>query len=323
MSQKSQQSIVLTPDQCKSEFKKVFKSLGQKHNFAEAWADLCEVFAITIHQSSYFHPQWEELENAAQGEQQLTCWEKIRANTLPADDEFHRLEETYMTFVPKYGREGMMVMTKLYGLAEHYLRCFRIDFLGILYEEMEIVGASQRSSRGEFFTPYPISKLMAQMTLSNLESAIENRGYVTCHEPCSGAGGMIIAVAEVMEQQGYDPRVMLLAECIDINRTFFNITYFQLSALDLPARVWHGNTLSLKFQDFRETPQLKLSRFHHEKNPIYQMLKLLKTLESPADATTSEVIKDDNQEVEELTPTEPSIPLPTFEADDRGQFQLF
>lgn len=296
------QPKVWTPAECKSRFKDVFQKLTRQHNFAEVWADFVELGAICMHQSAYFNPDWmpAELEDKA----------------LPIDNAFRSLEERYLSFVPKYGKEGMTLMSRLYACTEYAVKTHRIDFLGFLYEQLDLSGNAQRGSRGEFFTPSPIAQLMAQLTLTNVEQIVENKGYVTLQEPCVGAGGMVIAAANQLESLGYDPRQMLLVDGIDVNKTFFNIAYLQLSAMDIPARLWWGNTLSLKMNECRETPQLKLSRFYWEKRPEFQMLKFLRSLEAEQN-THKEVTKKSEPAASDVVDT----PMPDMEKG--GQFRLF
>lgn len=293
---------IWTPAECKSRFNHAFQKLTRRHNFAEVWADFVELGAICMHQSAYFNPNWmpAELEDKA----------------LPIDDVFRSLEERYLSFVPKYGKEGMTLMSCLYACTEYAVKTHRIDFLGPLYEELDLSGSGQRGSRGEFFTPSSITQLMAQLTLSNVEKIVENKGYVTLQEPCVGAGGMVIAVANQLDTLGYDPRQMLLVDAIDVNKTFFNIAYLQLSAMDIPARIWWGNMLSLKMNECRETPHLKLSRFYWEKRPEFQMLKFIKHLESEQNAD-QEVTKKSKS----AAPDAVDIPIPEMEKG--GQFRLF
>lgn len=294
----------LTLEQCKAGFKEVFQQLTHAHNFAEVWADFAELGAICIHNSAYFNPAWmpAELEE--------------KALLLPIDQVFQSLEERYLSLVPKYGKDGMKLMSGLYAYTEHAVRTHRADFLGPLYEELDLSGSAQRSKRGEFFTPLTIAQLMARLTLSHVGSIIEEKGYVTLHDPCVGAAGMVIAAVEQLAALGYDPRQMLLVEAIDVNKTFFNIAYLQLSALDIPACVWWGNTLSLEMHEYRETPQLKLSRFYWEKRPKFQMLKFIKTVDAQM---RSDPAANAQPELEASDVADSPVP----EMDKSGQFRLF
>lgn len=304
----SKKDKLQTPERCTANFKEVFRRLTQQHGFSEVWADFVEIAAICIHQQAYFNPDWMPAE--------------LEAHTLPIDDEFRRLEERYMSFVPKYGSEGMTLLSHLYGISEYAVRTHRIDFLGPLYESLDLSGASQRGSRGEFFTPASISQLMASMTLANVEELMEaNGGYIRLSEPCVGAGGMVVAVANQLVELGHNPSEMLMVEAIDVNRTFFNIAYFQLSALDLCGRVWCGNTLSLEISEYRETPHLKLSRHHWNQRPEFKMLKFLREIESQTQQVLQTLEKA--QSASSAAGSDDSWnPMPS-EIEGSGQLRLF
>ena len=47
------------------------------------------------------------------------------------------------------------------------------------------------AGKGQFFTPYHISKLMAEITFIDGQKDIENKDIITLSEPCSGSGGII------------------------------------------------------------------------------------------------------------------------------------
>lgn len=321
MSKKSDRARNLSPVRCKEEFSSIFKQLCCNRRFSEVWGDCMEVFAVVAHQQSYYNPTWmpPELETVA----------------IPIDDDFERLEEKYMSFVPKYQKEGMSAISKLYSLAQYAVQQWGEDFLGQVYESLEIVSGAQQSASGEFLTPASVSKLMAQLTLGrSIDSCIQRKGYVTCQEPACGSGRMLLALVDEMYNLDHDPRVCLFIEAIDTNRDMFNMTYAQLSWLDLPALVIHGNTLSMEMFEFRYTPQYKLSKWHYEKNPIYVMLKFLKDFETGPGPSLSEASSEVSPENPKSSSPRaepnliadadqiPVLTMPTI-VDDDGQMSLF
>ncbi len=309
---------------CKAGFTEVFTALTRKHSFAEVWADFATIGAICAHQSAYFNPAMVRSEMADHPEVV-----KARESLIPIDDDWQSLEDRYMALVPKYGKEGMTLMSQLYGYTDYALNVFGDDFLGPLYEELDLSGSSQRGSRGEFFTPASVAKMMAQMSLADVEDIIDRKGFVTVSEPCCGAGGMVIAFAHALKELGHNPQEILYVEAIDVNQTFFNVAYMQLALLGLPARVWCANTLSLEVTEFRETPHLKLSRYHWEKRPEFHLLRFLKQME----AEEGQELSDEPDPIEARMDKAEGIavpagvkpmPMPTqFERDGSGQFRLF
>ena len=69
------------------------------------------------------------------------------------------------------------------------------DFLGSVASQMEVLNAKI----GQFFTPYEVSRMRATMTLHDSGPVIEANGFVTVSEPASGAGGMILAAADILK----------------------------------------------------------------------------------------------------------------------------
>ena len=117
------------------------------------------------------------------------------------------------------------------------------------------------SSIGQYETPYTVSKFMAEINFSELEISqkIANNHLITLSEPCCGSGGMIIAFAETMKEHNFNYQKHLYVEAIDIDEMSFMMAYIQLTLLGIPAKVIHGDTLSLKFQQVLYTPFYFLS----------------------------------------------------------------
>lgn len=306
----------------KAEFKGLLSKLTRRYSYSEVWADFAEIAAIVVHQSAFMNSAVEEA--FTQGLLGKEYVEQLRAATIPRDERWQGLEDKYMTFVPKYGPDGMKLMTQLYAITSMAIEGHRCDFLGPLYMELDLSGAEQRGKRGEFFTPSSVSDMMAYIQTLNIGEILEAQGYVRVQEPTCGAGGMLISFAAQMEQAGHDPRQLMYAEAADINRTFFNMCYLQLSLLDIPARVWCGDSLLMRFEDMRETPQLMLSRYHWSKDPAFRMLTVFKEL------SVIEHSPDDTRSKDEVQ-TKESIPLPmkppedtrVFDAGEDGQLRLF
>ena len=108
--------------------------------------------------------------------------------------------------------------------------------------------------KGQFFTPYSVSKMMAAITLQGVESVIADRGFVRVSEPTSGAGGMVIAAADVLAEQGFNYQRCMHVVTQDIDMTAVHMTYVQLTLLHIPAVVIWGNTLAMESRARWYTP---------------------------------------------------------------------
>jgi hypothetical protein len=86
--------------------------------------------------------------------------------------------------------------------------------------------------------------------------AIGEKGYITMEEPACGAGSLLIAAIEHMEEMGFDPKKHLFFIARDVSRLCFNMCYMQMACLGASGVVEHGNTISLKIYESRPTPSL-------------------------------------------------------------------
>lgn len=155
------------------------------------------------------------------------------------------LEKQYMGIVGWYKPDGGEKMSHLLALTIAALQNGGIDFLGHVVGVMEIcnVGA------GQFFTPYHVSRMIAEMTLLNCEEIVESKGIMTMQEPASGAGGMVLAAADVIESKGLKLDQHLYVEAIDIAPICFWMTYVQLTLRGVAAVVRWGDTLKWEMRD--------------------------------------------------------------------------
>ena len=110
---------------------------------------------------------------------------------------------------------------------------------------------------GQFFTPYDVSRMIAEITLGDAGRLIAEKGFITLAEPASGAGGMIIAAADVIEKQGFDVARQLYVDATDVSPMCFKMTYLQASLRGIPATIRRGNSLSLEMFDQAVTPAFR------------------------------------------------------------------
>ena len=116
------------------------------------------------------------------------------------------------------------------------------DFMGDLFMNLEL----GNEYRGQFFTPYCVSSMMARMIsgMDALKSKIESKGWITVSDPACGAGGMLAAFANVCMScdVNYQRSVLFVAQ--DVDYTAACMCYIQLSLLGCPGYVVIANTLS-------------------------------------------------------------------------------
>ena len=87
---------------------------------------------------------------------------------------------------------------------------------------------------------------MAEISMSAVGSIIEENGFVTVQEPAVGAGGMVIAMADVIEGLAFDPAKHLWIEATELSRSTYHMGFIQINARGVAGRVICGNSLSME-----------------------------------------------------------------------------
>jgi hypothetical protein len=166
---------------------------------------------------------------------------KTTALTAPAADAH---EAAYMETVSRNKPETVRSLPELMARAVAAVQDGGQDFLGVAASEL---GTLSPDHLGQVFTPYELSRLTAEMTLSEAaDEAIASKGYITIQEPAAGAGSMLIAAADVLTARGHDPSTAMLAQAIELSPLCYHLCYLQLTWRGIPAAVIHGNTLTLE-----------------------------------------------------------------------------
>lgn len=172
------------------------------------------------------------------------------AKVTAAPDRAENLEKRYMDIVQTYrDKDTIRAYPRLMAMAWRGVMDGQ-DFLGQAAAELNALDAKT----GQFFTPMPVSQMMAMIGLQGAEAAIEEKGYITLNEPASGAGGMILAAAKVIKEMGYDPSSHLLVSAQDISQIAYHMCFLQLTFAGIPARVERCNSLSMESFDASWTP---------------------------------------------------------------------
>ncbi len=143
----------------------------------------------------------------------------------------------------KFGEICSGINNMLSKMLDHYG-----DHLGEIY--MELSGG--KKAAGQYFTPYCVSRLMAEMTVG--QSDLSGDKILKFNEPCCGSGGIIVATAETLKEHGinYTNNAVFVAN--DIDRNCALMCYLQTSWAALPAVVLHQDTITQKTWDKFITP---------------------------------------------------------------------
>lgn len=131
------------------------------------------------------------------------------------------------------------------------------DLLGDAYMRL---GIGSREN-GQFFTPYHLSRLMADMgvTRDEAERDIAEHGYVTLNDPAAGGGANLIAAAATLKSYGinYQQNAFFVAQ--ELSEMTALACYIQMSLLGMPGIVLIGDTLRMDYRFELWTPMLSLN----------------------------------------------------------------
>ena len=158
-----------------------------------------------------------------------------------------KLEDEYLDIAKKYSKEELSRMGELLALTFMALSQRSYDFLGHCYMSLGL--GNERA--GQFFTPYHVCQFMARI---NYLDKLPDTGYFSVQDPAVGSGGMLIAYAENLQNQGYKLEEQLLCSGIDIDALVAEMAYIQLSILNVPAEIYVGDSLSGKYSRVYYTP---------------------------------------------------------------------
>lgn len=220
----------MTIPELKKEFTDTLNGLSRSHHPSKIFGDWLEITACALHQIPYEHGDFSKDAEA-----------------------YQTIEAMYMEAIRGYSAEDLNQMGHMMSLTLIAHKVAFGDFLGELAGENELL--NQRN--GQFFTPYSVSLLMAQLTLGDTQKILDEKGIITIADSAAGSGSTLITTAEALFNQGLDPRSCAQFDAVDISRNAFNMAYIQLTAMDLQAVVRHGNSLSMEMWEHRPTPQLR------------------------------------------------------------------
>ena len=181
------------------------------------------------------------------------------------------LEQKYLNIIKTYKKEQAEEFSKLLAFLVLGLEQESQDFLGQVFMSLNL----GRQANGQYFTLYSVSKFMAEINFTEIET-IQNNQLITLSEPCCGSGALIIAFAQTLREHNINYQQNLFVEAIDISEMCFKMTYIQLSLLGISARVVQGDSLSLKFQQVLYTPFYFVNGFQVKMKQRYVKKEILR-----------------------------------------------
>ena len=195
-------------------FLDVFGQLTNRHRSWDVWRDFITMFACSI------------------------------SNPLDKEHRYKR-EKLYSQIVKKYNKQEQELFPELaaqtvLALEENPEQ----DFLGSIFMSLNL----GNEHNGQFFTPYDVCKLMAEVTMDGVVLKVERDGYISISDPCCGAGATLIAGIHNAREQlekanlNYQDHILVVAQ--DIDEVAALMCYIQLSLLGVAGYVKVENSLT-------------------------------------------------------------------------------
>lgn len=156
--------------------------------------------------------------------------------TLIEDKVWKEREKQYLAVIGRYTQEEAQEFVEMLAYLPLAFENGMSDILGEIYME---AGMGSKNT-GQFFTPYHVSRMCAELVLPKPDED----GIYRINEPSCGGGGMIIAAADVLKSRGinYQQKMDVVAQDLDWKGVY--MCYLQLSLLGIRAVVVQGDTLS-------------------------------------------------------------------------------
>lgn len=184
--------------EAQSRFSNLFTGLCQRKSSWEVWADFVSMVAISI------------------------------SNAVDREGKTHDdREKQYLRTIQGYNQTEQQVFPKLFALLVEALEDEPDqDFLGEMFMGLNL-GSHWK---GQFFTPYNVCRMMAEMQADGIEERVQRQGWISVNDPCCGAGALLIAFRNAMVRRKLGPDTALYV-AQDIDRTAALMCYLQLSLL--------------------------------------------------------------------------------------------
>lgn len=246
-------------------------------------------------------------------------------NNFDHGPEHSNLEKRYTEIAQGYKKEYLEGFAKALGLLGEKIRSAVegnapfADWAGELYMD----SGTSNGKAGQFFTPYSVSQCMARINFHKDEVLAKlgsdpNR-VLTIYEPTCGAGGLIVAAIDALNEAGVNYSWNAFVDCGDIDPRCVHMTYVTLSLLGVPAVVRLGDALMMEYRQAWFTPAYLMAWPHFKKQ--------IGRGNYPNSATvpkSSEPQENDpeppKEETQELA-TAVAETVPTMDAN--GQYSLF
>ena len=169
--------------------------------------------------------------------------------------KYDEREQRYLQIIKQYAPDEQKLIADVF--AQIFALCSSVtfddgvfgDYLGELFMKCN----QGNKSKGQVFTPYNVSKLMAKITIT--DSDFKQNEIVPISDRCSGGGGLLLAALDVLKNDyGINYARNCFIDAGDIDIRCVHMTYIALSLAGVPAIVKHQDSLSRQLWSVWRTP---------------------------------------------------------------------
>lgn len=170
-------------------------------------------------------------------------------NIFTFEKNIKKIEKEYKLISSSYNEKELNLIAQIFAKIIDMLEKnpYR-DLLGDLYMQLNMGS----DALGQFFTPYNVSYAMDKCCISidEIKSIIEKKGYITVNEPAVGGGANIIALCEYLNKNNINYQKQCVIVCQDLSRLTALMCYIVLSLIGCSAVIKIGDTLSNPFTNY-------------------------------------------------------------------------
>lgn len=152
---------------------------------------------------------------------------------LDREDKFKRLEE-------KHGQQTIEIFRQCHSELVMLFENKIDDYLGKIFHELGM----HNKMKGQFFTPFHLSKLMAETRVNELMKILEVKNIAKVIDAACGSGSLILGMLAVLKEKGINYQNRIFVYCSDLDENAIQMTYVQLTLVGAMARCENKNALS-------------------------------------------------------------------------------
>lgn len=163
----------------------------------------------------------------------------ISAFSSSSKEILNERDKIFYSCLEKFGSTSVVI--KIFSLImEELSENPEQDLLGDIYVDLNL----SNNNLGQFFTPYSVSKMMAEMNLANIKNDFNEKGFITISDSSCGAGSTLIAAANIINKNNISLKKDVLFFAQDIDMIVALMCYIQLFIIGARGMVIIGDSLS-------------------------------------------------------------------------------